>query len=51
MRYDFLVETYATERLKVVSTWSEFTDEDLVVRPRWVTLEDAACTNRWCTSV
>jgi len=34
MRYDFLVETYATERIKVVSVWSEFKDDDLPVRPR-----------------
>jgi len=33
MRYAFLVETYATERVKVVSVWSEFRDEDLPVRP------------------
>jgi uncharacterized damage-inducible protein DinB len=34
MRYDFLLETYETERLKVISVWSEFRDEDLAVRPR-----------------
>src|ERR1700719_2849550 len=34
VRYAFLVETYATERVKVVSVWSEFRDEDLRVRPR-----------------
>src|SRR5216683_4311743 len=34
MRYEFLVETYETERIKVVSVWSEFRDEDLAVRPR-----------------
>ena len=34
MRYDFLVETYETERVKVVSTWSEFRDEDMQWRPR-----------------
>jgi len=34
MRYDFLVETYATERVKIASVWSEFRDEDLEVRPR-----------------
>jgi uncharacterized damage-inducible protein DinB len=34
MRYEFLVETYATERVKVVSVWSEFGDEDLRARPR-----------------
>ena len=33
MRYAFLVETYATERVKVVSVWSEFRDEDLEFRP------------------
>ena len=33
MRYGFLVETYATARVKVVSVWSEFWDEDLEVRP------------------
>lgn len=34
MKYDFLVETYETERIKVISAWSEFKDEDLPVRPR-----------------
>lgn len=34
MRYDFLLESYATERVKVVSVWSEFRDEDLPMRPR-----------------
>lgn len=34
MRYGFLVETYATERVKVVSVWSEFRDDDLRFRPR-----------------
>src|SRR5713226_8507438 len=34
MRYEFLVETYETECVKVVSIWSEFRDEDLPVRPR-----------------
>jgi uncharacterized damage-inducible protein DinB len=34
MRYEFLVETYQTERVKVVSVWSEFHDEDLPMRPR-----------------
>ena len=33
MRYDFLIETYETERIKVVSVWSEFRDEDLTMRP------------------
>src|SRR5579884_3519988 len=33
MTYAFLVETYATERIKVASVWSEFRDEDLSVRP------------------
>jgi uncharacterized damage-inducible protein DinB len=34
MRYEFLVETYETERIKVLSVWSEFREEDLPVRPR-----------------
>jgi len=34
MRYDFLIETYATERMKVLSIWSEFRDADLEFRPR-----------------
>jgi uncharacterized damage-inducible protein DinB len=33
MRYDFLVESYETERIKVLSVWSEFQDEDLAMRP------------------
>jgi uncharacterized damage-inducible protein DinB len=33
MRYDFLVDTYDTERLKLLSVWSEFKDEDLPTRP------------------
>ena len=33
MRSQFLVDTYATERLKVLSVWSMFRDEDLAVRP------------------
>ncbi|HXZ12996.1 MAG TPA: DinB family protein [Candidatus Sulfotelmatobacter sp.] len=33
MRYDFLLETYETERIKVVSVWSEFKDAELPVRP------------------
>jgi uncharacterized damage-inducible protein DinB len=32
-RYAFLVETYATERLKVLSVWSMFDDADMAVRP------------------
>ncbi|MFL6448276.1 MAG: DinB family protein [Bryobacteraceae bacterium] len=33
MRYDFLVETYETERVKVISAWCMFTDQDLPIRP------------------
>ena len=34
MTYDFLIDSYDTERIKVLSVWSEFRDEDLDVRPR-----------------
>jgi uncharacterized damage-inducible protein DinB len=33
MRYSFLVDTYETERLKVLSVWSMFREEDLPFRP------------------
>ena len=33
MDYAFLVETYASERLKTLSVWSMFADADLNVRP------------------
>jgi hypothetical protein len=47
MIYDFLVDTYATERVKIISTWSEFRDEDMHRRPTEI-VADAACRNRWC---
>jgi len=34
LKYDFLIETFASERIKVLTTWSSFRDEDLPVRPR-----------------
>ena len=33
MRYEFIVDTYATERVKVLGTWSMFADQDLQFRP------------------
>jgi uncharacterized damage-inducible protein DinB len=33
MRYDFLIESYETERIKVLSVWSEFRDDDMPARP------------------
>lgn len=33
MRYQFLIDSYETERFKVLSVWSMFDDEDLLVRP------------------
>ena len=34
MKYDFLIDSYDTERIKVLSVWSEFRDDDLPVRPK-----------------
>src|SRR5689334_25387525 len=34
MRYAFLIDSYETERVKVLSVWSEFCDDDLRRRPR-----------------
>jgi len=33
MRYQFLIDTYETEILKVLGVWSMFEDEDLPLRP------------------
>ena len=33
MRYQFLIDSYETERFKVVSVWSMFHDADLTARP------------------
>jgi len=33
MDYEFLADAYRTERLKVLSVWSMFRDEDMEVRP------------------
>lgn len=33
VKYDFLIDTYETERIKVISAWSMFKDEDLPARP------------------
>ena len=33
MRYQFLIDTYESERLKVLSVWSMFDDGDLPTRP------------------
>ena len=46
MKYDFLVETYETERVKVVSVWSEFRDEDLEFRPNAKDPRVGACANK-----
>jgi uncharacterized damage-inducible protein DinB len=32
-RYDFLIETYRTERIKTLSVWSQFKDEEMGFRP------------------
>lgn len=34
MEYNFLVDTYDTERIKTLSVWSMFMDNDLLIRPR-----------------
>jgi len=34
MRYEFLIDSYDSERIKTLSVWSEFRDDDMNVRPR-----------------
>jgi hypothetical protein len=33
MEYNFLIDTYDSERLKTLSVWSMFTDDDISIRP------------------
>ncbi len=33
MTYQFIIDTYETERIKVLSVWSMFKDEELPIRP------------------
>lgn len=40
MAYKFLVDTYDTERIKTLSVWSMFHDDDLLVRPQPLTHKD-----------
>ena len=32
-RYDFLVDTYRTERIKTLSVWSQIPDDRMAFRP------------------
>lgn len=32
-RYDFMIETYRTERIKTLSVWSQFSDAEMEYRP------------------
>ena len=50
MKYEFLIETYATERLKVVSGWSEFRETDLEVRPSADDPRGRSVHEQWCTN-
>jgi len=43
MTYQFIVDTYETERIKVLSVWSMFKDEELPIRPH---SEDAQPTSK-----
>ena len=36
MRYDFLIDTYATERVKVISVWSMFRDRGAAAAPECI---------------
>lgn len=49
MKYEFLAESYETERVKVLSVRSECRDEDLPVRPMPNDPRGAACTPRSVT--
>ena len=40
MEYNFLVDTYDTERLKTLNVWSMFKDDDLLIRPHPLSQRD-----------
>src|SRR5262245_7131466 len=40
MDYSFLVDTYASERLKTLNVWSMFRDDDLDIRPHALLARD-----------
>ena len=40
MEYDFLIDTYDTERIKTLSVWSMFLDDDLFIRPHPLNQKD-----------
>jgi uncharacterized damage-inducible protein DinB len=40
MEYQFFVDTYGTERIKTLSVWSMFTDDDLFIRPHPLNKKD-----------
>ena len=40
MEYIFLADTYGTERIKTLSVWSMFRDDDLPIRPHPYTRKD-----------
>ena len=51
MRYDFLIDTYETERIKVISARSMFTDMISRCVPTLATRAAALSTSIWCISV
>ncbi len=58
MPYGFLVETFATERLKTLTVWSQFHDADLDFRPaelarsvREQLVHQCLSEDAWCTGM
>ena len=46
-RYAFLVDTYRTERLKILGVWSQIPDDSMHVRPEPAR---ARRSSTWCIS-
>ena len=51
MTHRFIVDTYETERIKVLSVWSMFKDEELPARPHPEDARGGAYMSKWFTSV
>ncbi len=50
MIYNFLVETYETERIKTLSVWAMFGMKICRFGRTKKTCVEEACTSSWCTS-
>lgn len=51
IEYDFLIDTYKTERMKTLRAWSTFKDEDIRYVQTRKTGGEETPLSTWCISV